>query len=321
MRGIAILLVIFNHCQGGVVKNPVATTILAFHMPLFFFITGLCLSNSRKAEYGKVAGMFSKNGLMVRKLRTLLVPQITLGLLGVATVFLFDVCLSHIRTMADIDFKEPFTQWFLIVLFLVETAMALIVKATRTVTGHTCFMAAFLVLFLACSWNGVEYLQQFLCGTFFCLAGYVMKAPIDRYASLPARYRGWGWMAFLLVTLLSTYNEPVGMYVNQYGSKVLFMTTAIVGIAAATDISLSLRDDTYLQWIGRNTIIVFVLHFTLVRVSEGITSRLLPEGTDIHGTGFIITFLLVVAACSAAIPVCNRYLPWMFGKKVGHRQG
>lgn len=43
MRGIAMLLVIFEHCIGKL-QDPVASVILSFHMPLFFFISGLCFS-------------------------------------------------------------------------------------------------------------------------------------------------------------------------------------------------------------------------------------------------------------------------------------
>ena len=45
MRGVAILLVVFEHCIGSLQDNT-AAIILSFHMPLFFFISGCCFSNS-----------------------------------------------------------------------------------------------------------------------------------------------------------------------------------------------------------------------------------------------------------------------------------
>ena len=43
-KGIGILLVIFGHCQLGWIGS-VHSLIYSFHMPLFFFISGVCFSN------------------------------------------------------------------------------------------------------------------------------------------------------------------------------------------------------------------------------------------------------------------------------------
>ena len=39
-KGVAILLVILGHCCGSV-EEPINRFILSFHMPLFFFLSGL----------------------------------------------------------------------------------------------------------------------------------------------------------------------------------------------------------------------------------------------------------------------------------------
>lgn len=43
MRGIAMLLVIYGHCSE---MNTANRFILSFHMPLFFFISGMCITVS-----------------------------------------------------------------------------------------------------------------------------------------------------------------------------------------------------------------------------------------------------------------------------------
>ena len=67
-RGIAILLVVLGHCIGNL-TDPVNKVILSFHMPLFFFISGLCA----KYENGRFTDYLKK------KVKTLLIPQMTLG--------------------------------------------------------------------------------------------------------------------------------------------------------------------------------------------------------------------------------------------------
>lgn len=73
-RGIAILLVVLGHCIGNL-EDPVNRVILAFHMPLFFFLSGLCAKDTVEPI----------NCFLKKKLLTLLVPQMTLGMLN--TVF------------------------------------------------------------------------------------------------------------------------------------------------------------------------------------------------------------------------------------------
>lgn len=79
-RGIAILLVVLGHCIGNS-TDPVNKVILSFHMPLFFFISGLCA----KYENGRFMGYLKK------KAKTLLIPQMTLGVINCA----YDVALGE----------------------------------------------------------------------------------------------------------------------------------------------------------------------------------------------------------------------------------
>lgn len=70
-RGIAILMVVLGHCIGNL-DDSVNQFILAFHMPLFFFLSGLCA----KEENGQFMPF------ILKKARTLLVPQIVLGVIN-----------------------------------------------------------------------------------------------------------------------------------------------------------------------------------------------------------------------------------------------
>ena len=70
-RGVAILLVVLGHCIGDL-YNPGNRFILAFHMPLFFFLSRMCISES----------VISAKNYLVKKVKTLLVPQTVLGILN-----------------------------------------------------------------------------------------------------------------------------------------------------------------------------------------------------------------------------------------------
>ena len=70
-RGIAILLVVLGHCIGNL-NDPRNRFILAFHMPLFFFLSGMCISEN----------VIPAKNYLVKKVKNLLVPQAVLGTLN-----------------------------------------------------------------------------------------------------------------------------------------------------------------------------------------------------------------------------------------------
>ena len=59
-RGIAIILVVLGHCI-GYIDDPLNKVILSFHMPAFFFLSGICM---KREESWKVLAQkeISTNG-------------------------------------------------------------------------------------------------------------------------------------------------------------------------------------------------------------------------------------------------------------------
>ena len=104
MRGMAILLVVLGHCIGGL-DDPVNRTILSFHMPLFFFISGL--SSQVGGEKQESFGQFLK-----KKLCGIVVPQGVLFLINIA----FYIINRQQITITLL--LETWFNWFLTVLFI-----------------------------------------------------------------------------------------------------------------------------------------------------------------------------------------------------------
>ena len=71
MRGLAILLVVLGHSI-GTLTDPMNRFILSFHMPVFFFVSGLvgrCKNGSEIIPFEQY---------LARKVKTILIPQIVL---------------------------------------------------------------------------------------------------------------------------------------------------------------------------------------------------------------------------------------------------
>lgn len=299
MRGIAILLVVFEHCIGSL-KNPTAGIILFFHMPLFFFISGSCIKST---GVGK--------SLYIKKLKTILFPQVTLGIICIATTILFDVIIKRTIGITQVDYITPFGNWFLPTLFFMEMVMLPIIFNVRDRKFIGLIALLFFVVFYFTSYTGIQYVQQTLAALVFGLLGYMARPWLDKYNESTNKYKGMGWLALLFVALLSTYNDPVGMYINQYGNKLMFLLTSLIGIYAILDISVSLRNTTFLQWCGQVSIIIYILQFFLVRVGM-VVSTYLTRGTN-HW-GYIITFFIVMLLIVPMTKVCSNYFPFLFGK-------
>lgn len=103
-KGIGILLVILGHCQLGRIGN-IHALIYSFHMPLFFFISGLCFSN----KYGFTS-------LAVKRFKQMILPTIYFS---VISTLLVEGLGLHVMWW-DWGKHFPFALWFLPVLYFAE---------------------------------------------------------------------------------------------------------------------------------------------------------------------------------------------------------
>lgn len=323
MRGIGILLVAFGHSIADM-NNPINRAILSFHMPLFFYVSGLLFhkkSNCVKENLGK----FVKH-----KFFTILVPQITCSCLYLLYSILVYVIVAREKRILDFVTFDLF-MWFLVVLFLMELVMFLTLCVTRNSKIHIVIMAFFGGLFFVTPkvhgfWGDLlpkefsDYLwrtaEQLFGAAFFGYLGMLSRSLIEKYHSC-AKYHGWGFWGWLTVCILSLWNTPVGMYANDYGNKFVFLAIALLGIISAVDISLLLEKSKLLAYLGQNSIIVYVTHFRVIDVLFVCSYKLFdtPSGTF---PGFIIVFLALSLVEIPIIWLGNKYVPFLFGKRKHH---
>ncbi|MCI7040909.1 MAG: acyltransferase family protein [Lachnospiraceae bacterium] len=155
VRGIGILLVILGHCQ-----NPLFYLIFyAFHMPLFFFISGYCTSNTRK---GYKNYLYLIKEYFVWTIINLLL-QLSLEMYQSRALFTEDM-LSYIKkSLIGIIYSAPSMDWlpvctplwFLPCVFLAKIIFEYVLrheKAWRLVI-------LFFVLGVFCSYIKVPYFE------------------------------------------------------------------------------------------------------------------------------------------------------------------
>ena len=132
MRAFAILLVIAGHANAF--NDPVKNWIYSFHMPLFFIISGLTLSEKKLSLK-----------IVEKKVRVLLVPYIVWGLLysSLTPGNVVKICYGSYRSIASAGSLTSL--WFLPTMFIAYFISQILIKIRKSVLRLLFVMGVFLV--------------------------------------------------------------------------------------------------------------------------------------------------------------------------------
>lgn len=277
--------------------------------------------------YGKKVKGKSFITFIKHKIFTILVPQITCSVLYFLFSILVYVVIAKTHRVVDFITFDLF-MWFLVVLFLMEVVMFLGLRITDNIKIQIVYMILSLVLFFATpefhkllgdlfSKELSDYLrrtaEQLFGALFFGWIGMLTRPLIEKYRNC-TKLHGVGLFGYCLVVLFAQFNEPIGMYVNDYGNRFVFIAVAILGIMSAVDISFLLEKSSMFSYLDKNSIIIYVTHFRILDVIFigvyklfSINIRLFP--------GFLIVFPLLMLIEIPVIWFANKYVPFLFGKR------
>ncbi|MFH1817300.1 MAG: acyltransferase family protein [Pseudomonadota bacterium] len=328
MKAIGIVLVVVGHSPG---LNPfIKHVIYSFHMPLFFFISGLLLTEAKLALPYRAYFSALWKGLVLPYLFFFVVSY----LYWLPT---HDMAESAVKYVG-MSWKEPLmgvlvgngdalfvnvVLWFFTCLF----ATSLIFFVARKY-----FSAAFLLVVLNSlgfvftllydrSWprppwgldNAVVAIAFYSTGYFF--RGY-QKAMSDSVSKTGARI-----LAFLMlvaVAFLANINGDVDLNTLHFGSHpALFFLSAYLGIFALFYFSIGLPAMRVFRWLSQNTIIIFPIHLLMFSVFTGISVVVFGFPRDFKESSFIWTLLFPAAALLSSYPASafiRRFFPFVIGK-------
>lgn len=314
-RGIAILLVVLGHSIGNseVLANRM---ILSFHMPLFFFLSGY-LAKNKKSDFLKEIG---------KKSYALLIPQMSLAILRFLYLYFISYHVLHNISLDECNLiKCFFEMWFLLVLWQVYLLWELwctiinYARSARSIKIIMCIIVAAVCLIIPRNveqpmfWNVIPYAFVFFV---FGNASKKMNL-IPRIQSRGKNTILIGTaiaIATVSVCVISYINIPVLMYKNQYGNIFLFCFGAITGICLVLILGCIMHNVKILNYFGKNSIAVYVLHFNLVQGFRGVIVRLFPQLNDVSMD--IMVFACSLCAIMLLMYLTLRYCPWIYGKKV-----
>lgn len=320
-RGIAILLVLLGH-SSYTLDDPINKIILAFHMPLFFFLSGLV---------AKPANMINTTGggYILKKIKAILIPQLFLGVLSYTYYALFTVFVKG-GNLKQVDILYQFWRyWFLQVLFVTVILFFILSKFFDMKKQITRLVLISVSLVFGIFFSYVRifpdesplYLNVVPIAFFFYMIGYTIK---NNYEKLWMRLFKNTVVEICLMLIMvgilfacALSNTSVTMYNNQYGNFILFIIGAFSGIAAILIISDKLKNSVFLNWCGVNSIIIYVWNFVLTQFFKNIVEivmvKVYPNCPHIIMTIFV--FILCLLCVIPIVWLGNKYIPELYGKE------
>ncbi len=284
-RGIGIILVLYGHLF---VSDKYNYLIFAFHMPLFFFISGLVFKPTAKplAE------------ITIKYVRQLLIPYYLFAILtyGFALISqtagdvsgggiayqLFGILYGN-GNNGMLGYNVVL--WFLPCLFITKLTFAAITKKvsqTKKILAAlvTCATIGYL-LSLSTPWLKLPFSFEIaLTGLAFFGAGYLIKTNKQVF-TIFARQKPLLAITSLLFTIfIATINYhtsglKIDLRVNHLDNFFLFYLGAFGGIISWITVSRLLAKNTILEYIGRHSMVLFAWHNVLITdLKNGITTIL-----------------------------------------------
>lgn len=316
-RGIAIILVVLGHCcqSNDIALNRV---ILSFHMPLFFFLSGVFA----KSETAKtlLGGVFLKA-------KKLLIPQVTLSV----TIIILkgSIWISEGKSLLDFNFLACFGFWFLPVLFLCSIcymAVSAIIDLHKTLFKVvTMIIAMSLSVILILNHVDseiipVDWLIKSTVAVPFYFGGSFFKERVLKVSNEQRIYDNMLLILLLpIIVILSQINTPVMMYENEYGIMPLFFLTSVLGIMLVVELSKRLVNMPVLLEFGKLSIAVYVWNFLIVGFSVRVLNRiLLIFGIDNETILTAATFSVSLIILYLLSKWTYNKLPYLYGLKKTH---
>lgn len=331
LKGIGILLVVFGHT----LKNNVLVSIIYyFHMPLFFFLSGMALYYSLNKENKE---NISLKDFFIKKFRSILIPYLFFSIVSIIYWILIE---RKIRGQFDISIMQNFinifiakvdvnlyayniAMWFLPCLFMSELLFFIIFKIKNNYLKNLIIILSFLIGYFLSIKNIVLPFgfEITLIGIFFLYVGYnsiQKKLNIENTKIIKILQFILCIASIICLFLCYKFGNIVNMMNHLYSNMFLFLFGSFSGIyfcyfiAKFIEKSFNGKFKFFLKFLGENTIIIMCCHEPIKRMMI----KLFSGETNLR-TNVIFSFLITIFVNIVLIPIIliiNKFFPFTIGK-------
>jgi len=329
MKAIGIVLVVVGHSPG--LNEYAKITIYSFHMPLFFFISGLLLSNEKLGL--KITDYF------ISQIRALGIPYLFFWFVSYLYWLPTHTLSASAPEYIGIPWWGPIegmligngdtlyvnvVLWFFTCLFVTSmvffVARKLFSYAVLLVTLN--ILAFIFTIYYSRSWprapwgldNAIVAIAFFSAGHAFRQFKLVFLGNVSRRVAIPL-----GLILFLLMLFLARINGEVDLNTMVFGNyKILYFLNGYLGIFSLYLFSVGLANNLITKWLSRNTIIIFPVHLLMYSLFTGIAVVMfgLPHSFKDTSIGWTILFSILALLLSYPVAVLlHQLFPSIFGKR------
>lgn len=314
MKGIGILLVYLGHnfnlnrLEWNKIFEYLYGTIYSFHMPLFFFISGLILNTDKELDLNK----FYKG-----KIKRLLIPYLFINLVDFFPRTLFPQLVnSEFSGVKEILFYGTKISWFVYTLFIIFMTFPFFYKYVFKQDKYYLF---FIVLIYLNYFKIFDKIKIFSLNaviifyTYFYL-GYMIKKIYNEKIKFKIKSKKIILFILNIMFLLLAYRY----FEKNYLTRVIF---AILGILFVLNIALRMKEDTiiyrFFNFLGVNSLTFYLIEGFITVVYRVILLRIISiEHSCLLVSVFFILRVLTAYIIVKFIVVKSSILSFLLGASV-----
>lgn len=325
-KAVSVFLVIIGHTA---LPHEFRSFIYAFHIPLFFFLSGSFFDFDK---YPRAGAFIKKRALQ------LIVPYFAYNLITYL-IWVFAGRFTGEDVNMNIPVFEPLLgvfygntnnfflhhnvpMWFLACLFVCEVLFYLIFRKN----SNTQFLITMAVLLIVGYFSSSVFLiplpwmlNVVAVALVFYAAGYKLKK-LAFQAYKNSQLLLTGLVSLAITILISELNGKIEVADADYGNYLLMWIGAFSGILMMVSFSQLISQTrlnlNLLYFTGKSTLTIFALHLTAGSVIKGFSYFILKQPLQIYENVWIIiaysigSFLILLPVAS----FINKYIPVLAGK-------
>src|SRR3989344_1271763 len=292
-KGIGILLVIYGHGLSG---DSFRYIIYAFHMPLFFFLSGVIFHHKKHEQFLP----YLKKDIKGILLPYFLFAFISLGIwflnrtpeyqtLHVLTKSITGILYGNAHNNA-LSFNVVL--WFLPCLFVTKLAFWFVTKFIRRKKLLIPILGIASVLGYESSNIFPKLKLPFgaeivLTSIVFFGAGHLLNSLSDEKKLVIQKYAKQLFIISLLICVatamlsFSTYHQQVDIRLNRFHNFFFFYIAAFSGIISCMTLSILLNTNILLKKLGKHSMILFVWHLIIFSyITKFLRTFITPQTID-----------------------------------------
>jgi len=320
LKGFGMLLVLIGH--NSLTPEGVNNYVYSFHVPLFFFMSGM-VSDFKKGNF---------IGFLKKKFKQLIIPYFSFGIVFLVYMFFIGSRFGSDanNNITILDYCKGLLYgngnfwpiWFLTALFSGNIVVYLAFKIVYN--DYLLLLISIIVFFVTNQFIKSDFYLPYelsiVFGTsFFIIAGNFIKKYLSKINTLKNNYKFVICLFFLSIGFfLSTLNGRVDMNSMKFNNDYLFIASSLFSICGFILLFSLLPVVKSLMYVGKNSLIILCLHILVGGAILFIIKGWIIDTTTLNGiSSFIIVFLTVVFQIIILIPIINlinNRFPYMLGK-------